>query len=298
VTYTDNSDQRVRDGPYTIGVQPLREQAFTLANTTANLSVGEEGRVRATVTNEGPQPARNAVVQLSVGNQNINVLQEEVAIGTLAAGETATVSFPIEVSDSAEAGTQQFSFEVEYDDREGDPRTSESLDTQVEIESQRDALTVGQPANTSGGQASDQDGESLQPGGSTVVTVPVTNTRDVPIQNVEAQAFTNDPLSLADDRAFVAELGPGETANLTFEVSAGGDARPGTYPLSMDFQYETPDGDTKLSDTYDVPVEIEEPSDGPLSSITGGDGGFPWLLIVLVLVIAGGAGYALYRRQN
>lgn len=306
VSYTDTSNQRTQDGPYTIGVQPLREQAFTLGNATSNLSVGEEGRVSVTVTNEGPQAARNAVVQLSGGSQNINLLQEEVAIGTLAAGETATVSFPVEVSESAEAGQQQFSFEVEYNNQEGEPRTSESLNAQVEIEPQQDALTVGSGAgggaganasNASAGQDSAESGEPLQPGGSKVVTVPVTNNRDVPIRNIEAQAFTNDPLSLADDRSFVSELEPGETANLTFEVSASGDARPGSYPLSMDFQYETPDGDTKLSDTYEVPVEVEEPSGGLLSSITGG-GGFPWLLIVFVLVIAGGAGYVLYRRQN
>lgn len=298
VTYRDSRNQRTQDGPYTIGVTPLREQAFSLANATSNLSVGGEGEVTATIVNEGPQPIRNAVVRLTVGNQDITIQQEEIAIGTLQAGEAANVSFPIEVSDNAQPGSQQFSFVIEYDDQEGNPRQSDRLETQIEIEPEQDPLGVGQRALQVQGEngSQDQQGDPLTPGGSKVVTIPVTNNRDVPLHNIEAQAFTNDPLSLAGDQAFVSELGPGETANLTFEVSASGDARPGTYPLSMDFQYETPDGDTKLSDTYKVPVEIEAESGGVLSALGGGE--FSWLLIVLALLVAGAAGYVLYQRRN
>jgi hypothetical protein len=302
VSYTDTGNQRTQDGPYTIGVQPLREQAFTLGNATSNLSVGDEGTVSTTVVNEGPQPIRNAVVRLTTSNQDITVQQEEIAIGTLEAGETANVSFPVEVSDNAQPGTQQFSFVVEYDNQAGNPRESDTLDTQIEIEPEEDPFGVGQRAlqlqgkNASGNETED---DPLTPGGTKTVTVPITNNRDVTLRNIEAQAFTDDPLSLANDQAFISELGPGETANITFEVSASGDARLGTYPLSLDFQYETPDGDTRLSDTYDVPVRVEEAEGGILSSLGGEDGGVPiWLLILIVLLVAAVLGYLLYRRRE
>jgi hypothetical protein len=321
VSYTDTGNQRTQDGPYTVGVRPLREQDFSLADTTSNLSVGDEGSVSVMIVNEGPQLARNAVVRLTVGNQDITVQQEEIAIGSLEAGESATVSFPIEVSDNAQPGVQQFSFVVEYDNQAGNPRQSDTLDTQVEIEPEEDPFIIGESGGNDGderngsnqsqlgvrnqqdsqaqqgGQNGGDAAEPLQPGGSKVVTVPITNNRDVTLRNIEAQAFVSDPLSISDDQAFVAELEPGETAELTFEVSASGGARPGSYPLSMDFQYETPDGDTRLSDTYEVPIEVEEQEGGFLSSLTGG--GFPaWILIVLVLLVAAGLGYLLYRRQD
>ena len=301
VSYTDRGNQRTQDGPYTIGVTPLREQSFSLGNATSNLSVGEEGSVSTTVVNEGPQSIRNAVVRLTTSNRDVTVQQEEIAIGTLQAGESANVSFPIEVSDNAQPGVQQFSVIVEYDNQAGNPRESDALNTRIEIEPEEDPFGVGQSALQLQGQnasANGSGGEPLTPGGTKTVTVPVTNNRDVPLRNIEAQAFTDDPLSLANDQAFIAELGPGETANITFEVSASGSARPGTYPLSLDFQYETPDGDTRLTDTYKVSVQIEEAEGGVLSSL-GGEGGLPiWLLILIVLLVAAVLGYVLYQRRD
>ena len=301
VSYMDRGNQRTQDGPYTIGVTPLREQSFSLGNATSNLSVGEEGSVSTTVVNEGPQSIRNAVVRLTTSNRDVTVQQEEIAIGTLQAGESANVSFPIEVSDNAQPGVQQFSVIVEYDNQAGNPRESDALNTRIEIEPEEDPFGVGQSALQLQGQnvsANGSGGEPLTPGGTKTVTVPVTNNRDVPLRNIEAQAFTDDPLSLANDQAFIAELGPGETANITFEVSASGSARPGTYPLSLDFQYETPDGDTRLTDTYKVPVQIEEAEGGVLSSL-GGEGGLPiWLLILIVLLVAAVLGYVLYQRRD
>ena len=323
VSYTDSGNQGARGGPFTIGVTPLSEQSFALSNTTANLRVGSEGNVSGAVTNEGPQVARNAVVQLTVNNPNIDVQQNEVALGTLQAGETANFSFSVDLSSNAEAGVQQFAYVIEYDNQDGEPRRSERLKTQVEIEPDRNAFIVGgggseEDDETDGTNQTDgnrsrlnvqgqevaqtqQSGqneseEPLTPGESRVVTVPITNNRDVTYRNIEVQAFTNDPLSLADDQAFISELRPGETATVSFEVSVSGDALPGTYPISMDFQYDTPDGDTQLSDTYEVPIEVEEQEGGLLSSIT--DGGIPWLLIVVALLVAGVLGYLLYRQRN
>jgi len=188
-----------------------------------------------------------------------------------------------------------------YDNQAGNPRESDTLDAQIEIEPEEDPFSVGQRAlqlqdeNASGNETED---DPLTPGGTKTVTVPITNNRDVTLRNIETQAFTDDPLSLANDQAFISELGPGETANITFEVSASGDARLGTYPLSLDFQYETPDGDTRLTDTYKVSVQIEEAEGGVLSSL-GGEGGLPiWLLILIVLLVAAVLGYVLYQQRD
>jgi hypothetical protein len=58
---------------------------------------------------------------------------------------------------------------------------------------------------------------------------------------------------------------------VTFELSAAGSALTKDYPLSVDFQYHQPDGDTRLSDTYEVPVEVAEADGGgtPLGLVGG-----------------------------
>jgi hypothetical protein len=64
-----------------------------------------------------------------------------------------------------------------------------------------------------------------------------------------------------------------------------------TYPFAVDFQYDLPNGDTKVSKTYKVPVDVQQPTDQsglslPLSApIIGGS----------ILIIIGSAVW--YRRR-
>nr|WP_241430071.1 NEW3 domain-containing protein [Halococcus saccharolyticus] len=278
VSYSDGDGDTARGGPFTIGVTPQPEQAFDLDNAASTLRVGDEGNVTAQITNEGPQDVQNAVVQLVTQGENINPQETEFAVGNLPAGETANVSFPVEVTDSAEAGQRQFSFVVEYDNQNGDPRRSGTLDTQVPIEPQRDEFTI-EPANASVGA-----------GSSETMTLNVTNNRDSVVRNVNAKAFVDAPLSISSDEAYISRLGPGETKQIAFDVSAGGDASEGQYPLSVDFQYDTADGESKLSQTYEVPVETTASEGGGLFSSLGLTIGLVALLVVI------GVGWVWSRR--
>ncbi len=267
VSYKDGDGDQGQSGPFTLGVTPQPEQSFTLANTASTLSVGDEGNVTGTITNQGPQGARNAVVRLVSQSQNIEPQATEVAIGSLPAGGTANFSVPVEVTDSAEPGPQQFSFVVEYDNQNGDTRRSGTLDTQVDVGPQRDAFIV-ERANA-----------SLDVGASGTVTLNVTNNRASTVRNVNAKAFVDDPLSIASDGAYIAALQPNETQQIAFDVSSGGDASAGQYPLSVDFQYDS-GGESKLSDTYEVPVELVATEDGGLLSSISVMWGLGALLVV------------------
>jgi hypothetical protein len=58
----------------------------------------------------------------------------------------------------------------------------------------------------------------------------------------------------------------------------------------MDFEYDEPDGDTKLSSGYTFAVDVTEPSDD-------GGGGLPLsILAVLAGVVVGVGGYLRYGR--
>ena len=277
VSYKDSNGDAGQSDSFTLGITPQPEQSFTLSNTNSTLAVGDEGNVTGTITNQGPQDAQNAVVTLVSESENIEPQSTEVALGSLPAGGTANFSIPIEVTDSAEPGPQQFSFVVEYDNQNGDTRRSGTLDTQVMVEPQSDEFIV-ERANA-----------SLDVGTSGTVTLNVTNNRASAVSNVNAKAFVDDPLSISSDEAYIAQLEPGETQQIAFDVSSGGDASAGEYPLSVDFQYDS-GGESKLSDTYEVPVELVASDDGGILSSLSVMWGLGGLLVLF------GVGWVWSRR--
>ena len=101
--------------------------------------------------------------------------------------------------------------------------------------------------------------------------------------------FADSPISVEDDEAFIAGLEPGESETVAFSLGAGGNALAKDYPVSIDFQYDESDGDTKLSRTYELPVSVEA---------SGGDRSLSLPLVGAgLLVLAAGGGY-LYRRYG
>jgi len=70
--------------------------------------------------------------------------------------------------------------------------------------------------------------------------------------------FTDSPLGSDDDEAFVSSLEPGESETLVFDLSADSGATAKSYSFSMDFRYDDERGDTKISETYRIPVQVTE----------------------------------------
>jgi hypothetical protein len=168
---------------------------------------------------------------------------------------------------------------MDYEDLAGDSRQSDPLYLRTNVAAEQPVFEV-EPVNA-----------SLVAGSTTTLRVEVTNTREEPVSDVSAKLFANDPLSSGDDEAFVDSLEPGETTTIEFQLSAAGGAVGKTYPLSLDFQYDDADGDTLVSDTYKLPVEVSERQGGgggilSLAPIGGG-----------VLALALGAGIVLRRRR-
>ncbi|WP_233738000.1 COG1361 S-layer family protein [Halocatena pleomorpha] len=268
VSYDDADGDQTRAGPFIVGVTPQPKQSFIVTNTSSTLRVGDEGTVTTVVTNQGPQNVSNAVVSLVTHSQNSNPQETEVAIGSLSVGESTTVSVPVETTDSAEPGQRQFSFVVEYDDESGNAGQSETLDTQVAVAPQRDEFIV------------ERVNATIDVGSTGTVTLNVTNNRDTVVRNINAKTFVDDPLSTSTSDAYIARLQPGESAQIAFDVSVNADASDGQYPLSIDFEYETASDDSKLSQTYEIPV----------TATTEGDDG---ILPVLGVTVGLGALFAL-----
>jgi len=283
-TFDATLDYEDRDGiPLTtdtqsFGIRPEPEQTFDIGNVSSQLGVGEEGTLEGSVVNTGGITVSNAVVTFETTKETVTAIENESPVGTLAPGESGRFSIPIEISESARAGPQQFSLSVEYRDDDGDIFTSDSIAVQEDVAEEIRKFRLETNRST------------VEPGSGTELEVTVTNDGSERFTDISANMFADSPMSVTDDEAFIGSLGPGESETVTFSVGAAGGALEKSYPVSLDFQYDEPDGDTKLSRTYKIPISVERPEDS-------GGGGPPVLLIVGALLVVGVGAY-LYRRRG
>ncbi|QSG06062.1 COG1361 S-layer family protein [Halapricum desulfuricans] len=266
----DYENERGDDMPtrsFTVGVEPAPEQAFGFERVESDLYVGEEGDLVGELTNRANRTIDGVVVTVESDRQTINFYNTRYAVGTLKPGETERFRYRVGVTEETERGPKLLELSARYRGSEGTVQQSETEDLPVEVRPKREAFSI---ERTNGG---------FTPGSSGSLTLTVTNQRNETVSNVQAKLFTDDPLDSSDDEAFVSSLEPGESETLTFDLSVGGSAIAKDYAVSMDFRYDDARGESKLSDTYRVPVTVKtsESSIGPL--VVGA--------IVLLIVVLG-----------
>ncbi|MFC5278111.1 COG1361 S-layer family protein [Halorubrum rubrum] len=272
---------RVDEDP-SVGVTPRGEQRFSVGDVEADLYVGEQGDLYGTVTNEGPDPARNVAVQFAEESPNVIPRESSVAVGTLEAGESGSFRLPIDVGGEAEPIDRTSDVVVQYRNEENERRAYEDLELLYTVEPQRDQFGIA------------VETREIEVGGQVDLAVEVTNELDEPVTDVEARLFADSPLDSEDDEAFASTLDPGESTTMTFDLSASASGTAKTYPVSFDFRYDDADGDSQLSDTTRVPITVVEAEErSPLSGI----GTLPLVLGVLAaLAVLGGALYVTQRE--
>jgi len=272
---TSEGLQRV-DERVSAGVVPGPEQRFSVTGVESDLHVGEEGEITGTVTNEGPDEARNVVIQFADQSQNVIPIERSVAVGTLAPGESGEFRLPIEIGEEAKAIDRTADIAVRYRNAEFETRAFQDVELLYEVQPERDQFLV------------EVDDREIEAGGERTLEVTLTNNLDEPVRDVEARLFADSPLDSGNDEGFVSELGPGESTTLTFDLSASGSGTAKTYPISFDFRYDDANGNSQLSDTTRVPITVVE-----------SEGGFPLGLglAALVAVVVIGAGAYAFQRQ-
>jgi hypothetical protein len=279
VVYENANGVTERADPASVGVTVGAERRFALRNlATERLRVGEgEARITADLANMGEGTARQVAVRIRGGqDSSVTPTNGESAVGDLGPGESAPVSFTVAVAEDAEPGTNSFAFAVEYENAAGDVLRAEPVRRALTIDPQRDPFRV---TNVSA---------DVSPGGSGTLDVTLRYVGDEPASAVNARFFATDPLSSADDGAFLGRVQPGDEVTATFGVSAGGSALVKTYDSSVEVRYDEPDGDTRFTDGLPVGVPV-----------TASDGGLPFLpLGVVGLVVLGGGAYVLVRRRR
>ena len=277
VEYEDENGITKQSDPLQAGVTIRQERTFELENVElTDFRVDEpEARIEATVVNRGPTPAQNAVVSVS-GTETIAVTSGESAVGDLAVGDSAPVSFTLNIPGEAEPGSISLPFAVEYENEDGDVlQTTTPIRQSVTIQPEQDRFEV---VGTETG---------VTPGGSATLAVTLQYTGSEPVSDANAKLFTSDPISSADDGAFLGTVEPGTTTTATFRVSASSDAIAKEYASSVEVRYDEADGDTRFTGSLPIGVSVS----------AGDSGGLPLMPIGVAAVIAVlGGGVVLYRR--
>lgn len=243
---------------------------------TENLRVDEnDAVVMGDVVNTGPVTAYNAVVTVS-SEGAIRPTGPESAVGDLAPGEAEPMRFKLAVAEDAEPGRRSLTFNVEYENEDGDIRTAD--------EPVRKSVSVGEELDSF--EITDVE-TSVREGGSDTVDVEVRNNEDYTVGSANAKMFVNDPLSSSDNSAFLGEMEPNETKTAVFKVSATSDAVAKEYDASLEIRYDDRSGDTELEDGMSFGVPVSESSGGlPIPFVIAG-----------IVVVAASGGIFVYRRR-
>jgi sialidase-1 len=278
VNYDDIDGIDRTSDPITTTVQSTREQEFTISDVESQLRVGEDGDLVGTVHNEGPLPARSVVVQYTGDDQSVIPTEQSTAVGMLDSGQSEAFSLPITISGSAEAGLRSLDMAVKYRNDEGETRTFEDLAIDAKIAPERDRFDAT------------VENRTIQASGARAVDVAVTNNLNEVASDVEVRLFADDPLDTGDtDTGYIQSLDPGETKTVTFELTTTGSATVGTtFPISLDFRYDDTEGDSHLTKTYRIPIDVTESEEG----------GLPLPVISVALLVIGTGALVIYRRRQ
>ncbi|GAB6878304.1 hypothetical protein JCM17823_05780 [Halorubrum gandharaense] len=272
----DGKNGITREAPAeSASLAPADSQSFSVEVVEETLAVGYDGIVRGEVVNDGPRTVDDGVVVMEPMSESLFVEDTRYALPTIESGETAEFAYPTDVSGQADPGDRQVQFTVEYFDDEGTPLEDGPAADRVSINDQVDEFSL-------------EGNATVEQGGSEEVTLSITNERDETFTDISALLYTDSPLSAPNDEAYVPEIGPGETADLTFEVAAGAGATTELHPIELDFEYDTERGDTELSDAYQHPVQVE-------TAETDDDDGVGLLGIVGVFLLLGATGVVVWH---
>jgi hypothetical protein len=262
-----------------VTIKPDVQVSVTSADIKS-LNAGTEGYITLDVKNAGHENAKKATVMIA-RNDGSPVIPTEGStyIGDFPSGGTATCIFRASVDKDAEAQTYPLDVYVKYEDHDGDMVTS-------------DIETIGVPVGGRIDFAIISDPQSIVPGEKKVITAQIRNTGGATAYQAQARVSMVDPFTSNDDSAFLGNIAPGETKEVSFLVSADKSATVKQYGIDAEVRYRDALDNNIISDPMKLNVDVI-PDTGLLARLAGN----PIVLIVIAAIVLG-AGYLIYRRQK
>ncbi len=118
---------------------------------------------------------------------------------------------------------------------------------------------------------------SITPGSTTVpLNLVITNTGNIDAENVQISLQSSYPITPVTSSYYIASLAPGQSANVSFQVSVNSNANPGLYPITLYETWKQPNGAVE---------QLYSGTNVYYASITNGEGGGSGQIVDVIIVI-------------
>lgn len=272
VAYLDADGDERRSPTRTVGVRAAPTPSFAVEDVTASLRVDDRGTVSGTVTNAGPTAVRDVSVRLETGHPGLRPRSLTQPVGDLAPGESAAVAFAVDVAGHVDPGDYRLTLRPAYATDESGTLSADAHAVTATVAPEREPFEL---AVVNGTAAPDTEHYRF--------TVDVTNVGEVTRTDVVLRLASESPLSTTTPILTLAELAPGETATVTFELTVDDDAVEGRYPVHVNVTSDTDAAADQADGPYLLAVTVEEAAGGTTDLTLVGVAA----LLVVVLLGAG-----------
>lgn len=271
IIYDNEDNIKNQESVNGVNVKPLEQVDIKSSIVDSNVIEGEQSTIEFKLTNVGPKDIENIKATFD-GDEYLVLIKEQKNIERLDEGESTSFNIPVESPSGINSDTQNLDLNLEYEDSESDDVYTDSSLYSIDVKENNKSFGL-----------EIVDNSSIEAGESKVITVEVENNQSSKISNIESEFSVSDPLSLSQESAYIDSLDGGEKETINVSVSVSSDSLINSYPLNADFEYKDEAGDSKLSEVYSVPIDVEEPTEQ--SSPTGLYGSFIIGLIAVLIII-------------
>jgi hypothetical protein len=251
-----------------------------LEATPESLSAGTEGYLDLKIRNTGSEDGRKATVAITRNGQSpVIPTDSSVFVGDFPGGGVISCRYKVAVSAGARKQTYPVDVAVTYENAEGNLVTSAPYTVGVPVGSKTEFVIASEPARITAGSKGE-------------VVVEYENRGESTVRDAQARISAVDPFSSNDDTAYLGSLEPGGKATAWYKVSVNSAAEPGIYLLNTEIRYRDALGNSQVSDTLKMAVEVAPPtgSGSPLAN--------PLAACLIAAVVAGAGYYLLVMRRK
>jgi hypothetical protein len=246
-----------------------------------DLYAGGEGYVTLTLENLGTLEGRQTVARIiRDASSPVIPVTGSVYIGDFPPGAVREATFKVRVQEEAGAASYPLVVQADYENQAGEARQSREVTIGVPVEGPVE-FTVNGNATT------------IFQGAREKIVIEYRNTGSVMVHGARARISAVEPFSVDEDTAYLGDLGPGERAMATFEVSVDDKATPKDYGIDTEIRYRDHAGENRISDPIRVAIEVRERPG--ISRILYN----PVIMSVIIAIVIGGVYYlAVYRKKR
>jgi len=239
--YTVNRNTGTEETSVTVRVEPDGRLAVVDVRGDG-LYENAEGDVAVTVRNAGSEAMSDATLSL-VGSTHFEPQSNEVALGTVAPGDTRNATFQTVVRGVESAGSYAVGFRAAYEDANGQPSES--------------TVRYGSVGVAQGPQYDvSVESRSLYVDSTGAARVTVTNTGDVAATNARVFAEPDRPFAPLSNGGQLGTLEPGESATTSVKMEVSDRALAQSYALPVVVAHDDDYGNTVRSDPLTADVSV------------------------------------------